>query len=121
MNTWFTLQVKGDDPLVQSRRQIALALWCNSTVGMLLQSNPASGVQSGRGGVGNKGMLEALATLDVKKFASWQMDETQGIWRDFQQRKFQPRAIAYGITIPSLRRKPESRACVMSVFRIKTT
>lgn len=89
VNTWFTLRVKDDDPVVQSRRQTALALWCNSTTGMLLQSNHANGVQNGRG-IGNKGMLETLATLDVRQLAAWQLDEAQAIWRDFRERKFQP-------------------------------
>ena len=35
-------------------------------------------------------MLETLATLDVRKLESWQLDEAQSIWRDFRDRRFQP-------------------------------
>ena len=89
VNTWFTLQVRDDDPLVQSKREIVLAIWCNSTLGMLLQANHANGVQNGRG-IGSKGMLETLVTLDVRRLADWQLDEAQAIWRDFREREFQP-------------------------------
>ena len=35
-------------------------------------------------------MLETLTTLDVRRLASWQLDEAQAIWRDFRERKFLP-------------------------------
>ena len=89
VRAWFTLQVEDDDSLVRSRREIALALWCNSTFGMLLHANHSNRAQDGRG-TGNKGMLETLAALDVRRLADWQLDEAQAIWRDFRERKFQP-------------------------------
>ena len=75
--------------MVRSRREMALALWCNSSLGMLLHANHSNRAQEGRG-TGNKGMLETLTTLDVRKLESWQLDEAQTIWRDFSERKFQP-------------------------------
>ena len=89
VNTWFTLNVRESDPVVRSQREIALALWCNSTLGVLLQANRANISQQGRG-IGDKGMLESLATLDVRELQEWQLDEAQAIWRDFRNRKFQP-------------------------------
>ena len=88
VRAWFTLQVHEPDPLVGSRREIALALWCNSTLGMLLHANHSNRAQEGRG-TGNKGMLETLTTLDVRKLEAWQLEEAQAIWRDFSDRKFQ--------------------------------
>lgn len=85
---WFSLTMGGDDSLVKSRQETALALWCNSTFGMLLHANHASRSQYGRGR-GNKGMLETLPTLDVRELQPWQLDEAQGIWRDFQDRTFE--------------------------------
>ena len=41
------------------------------------------------GARGNKGMLESLPTLDVRQLQSWQLDEAQAIWRDFQDRTFE--------------------------------
>ena len=89
VRAWFTLQAHDADPVVRARCDTALALWCNSTLGMLLHANHSNRAQDGRG-TGNKGMLETLATLDVRKLASWQLDEAQAIWRDFRERKFQP-------------------------------
>ena len=89
VNTWFTLNVQETDPVVRSQREIALALWCNSTLGMLLQANRANISQQGRG-IGDKGMLESLITLDVRELREWQLDEAQATWRDFRNRKFQP-------------------------------
>ena len=89
VNTWFTLRLYDDDPTSSARREVALTLWANSTLGMLTQANHANSVQGGRG-IGNKGMLESLLTLDVRKLEAWQLDEAQALWRDFSDRKFQP-------------------------------
>ena len=89
IRAWFTLRANDADPVFKYRREIALALWCNSTLGMLLHANHANRAQEGRG-TGNKGMLESLPTLDVRKLEHWQLDEARYIWRDFQDRTFQP-------------------------------
>ena len=88
VRAWHSLNIREVDPIVKSRREIALALWCNSTLGMLLQANHANRSQQGRG-IGNKGMLEELPTLDARKLQSWQLDQAQDIWREFKDRKFQ--------------------------------
>ena len=89
VRAWHTLSVHEDDPVIRSRLEIALALWCNSTLGMLLHANHANSAQEGRG-QGNKGMLESLATIDVRNLEKWQLDEAQAIWQEFRDRKFQP-------------------------------
>ena len=89
VRAWHTLSAYGDDPLVSARRETALALWCNSTFGLLLHANHSNSAQEGRG-QGNKGMLESMTTLDVRKLEAWQLDEAQAIWRDSRDRKFQP-------------------------------
>ena len=88
VNTWFSLNAKEDDPLVKAQREAALSLWCNSTLGMMLQGNSANPVQLGRG-IGNKGMLETMSTLDVRELRPWQLDAAQTVWRDFSDRKFE--------------------------------
>ena len=88
VNTWFTLNVREADHVVRTRREVALALWSNSTLGMLLHANQANIVQQGRG-IGNKGMLESLHTLDVRKLGHWQLDEAQSVWRDFRNQTFE--------------------------------
>lgn len=89
VNSWYTMQVLDDDPSSRHAREIALALWCNSTPGMLLHASHSNRTQYGRG-IGNKGMLETLATLDVRQLAAWQLDAAQAIYRDFRPRQFQP-------------------------------
>ena len=88
VRAWHTLSVHEDDPVIRSRLEIALALWCNSTLGMLLHANHSNSSQEGRG-QGNKGMLETLTTLDVRKLEPWQLDEAQAIWHEFRDRRFQ--------------------------------
>ena len=89
VRAWHTLSTREDDPLVSSQQETALALWSNSTFGLLLHANHSNSAQEGRG-QGNKGMLESMTTLDARKLEAWQLDEAQAIWRDFRDRKFQP-------------------------------
>ena len=89
LRAWHTLSAHGDDPLLSPRRETALALWCNSTFGLLLHANHSNSAQEGRG-QGNKGMLESMTTLDVRKLEAWQLDEAQAIWQEFSNRKFMP-------------------------------
>ena len=89
VRAWHTLSVHEDDPLIRSRLEIALALWCNSTLGMLLHADHSNSAQEGRG-QGNKGMLESLTTLDIQQLKAWQLEEALAMWQDFKDRKFQP-------------------------------
>ena len=87
VRAWFTLQVNVDDPVERSRRERALALWLNSTLGLLLHANQANRVQEGRG-TGSKGMLEGLLTLDVRELQEWQLEQAQAIWNDVRNLEF---------------------------------
>ena len=80
VRAWFTLAVQETNPMVRPLREIALALWCNSTLGMLLHASHSNRAQAGRG-TGNKRMLSTMSTLDVRKLEAWQLDEVQAIWR----------------------------------------
>ena len=88
INTWFTARAQEENPTLGSQRELALTLWCNSTLGLMLQANHANAVQLARG-IGNKGMLEKLPTLDVRQLQPWQLDEAQSIWRELSNRKFE--------------------------------
>ena len=88
IRAWFALISRDDDPSICALQETALALWCNSTLGLLLHSNHADRAQHGRG-TGNKGMLETLPTLEVRQLHPWQLDEAQAIYRDFQDRTFE--------------------------------
>ena len=89
VRAWHTLSAHGDDPMASARRETALALWCNSTFGLLLHANHSNSAQEGRG-QGNKGMLESMTTLDIRKLEAWQLDEAQVIWQKFSNRKLMP-------------------------------
>ncbi len=88
IRAWHTLRVREASPAPRSGRETALALWLNSTLGLIQHANHANRSQRGRG-TGNKGMLETLPTLDVRELQPWQLDEAQSIWRDFQDRTFE--------------------------------
>ena len=88
VRAWYTLKTHDDDPTLKTRREAALALWSNCTLGLMLHANRSNRSQDGRG-QGSKGMLEAMSTLDVRKLRPWQLDAAQDIWRDFSDRKFE--------------------------------
>ncbi len=88
VRAWHSLNVRGEPEATKAHREMALALWCNSTLGLLLHSNHANRAQAGRG-TGSKGMLESLQTLDVRILAPWQLDAAESIWRDMENREFQ--------------------------------
>lgn len=88
-SSWFSLRAHEEETGITAVHEAALALWCNSTLGMALHANHASSSQLGRGR-GNKGMLETMTTLDVRKLQPWQLEEAEAIWRDFKDKKFQP-------------------------------
>ena len=73
IRAWFALTSLDEDLSVYVLQEMALALWCNSTHGLLLHANHANRAQQGRG-TGNKGMMESLPTLDVRQLQSWQLD-----------------------------------------------
>ena len=88
VSSWHTIIVRDDDPIIRSQREVALGLWCNSTLGLMLHGNHANRTQNGRG-TGNKGMLETMSTLDVRELRPWQLDAAQAVWRDFSDRTFE--------------------------------
>ncbi len=87
VRAWFTMQIDESDRNSRARQEVTLALWCNSSLGMLMHANRANRAQDGRG-TGSKGMLETLTTLDVRELQPWQLEEAQAVWRDFRGRKF---------------------------------
>ena len=89
VNMWFTVLGRDSDPVARIRLEVALALWCNSSLGILVQANHSNSVQHGRGII-RRGALESLIALDVRKLEAWQLDGAQAIWSDFKDRKFLP-------------------------------
>lgn len=49
VSSWHTIIVSDDDVVVRAQREVALAIWCNSTIGLLFHANHANRTQEGRG------------------------------------------------------------------------
>ncbi len=88
IRAWYTMTVPTADEAEKTRREIACALWVNSTPGLLLHADHANQAMQGRG-TGSKGMLESLPILDVNVLDTWQLDAAEAIWRDFANREFE--------------------------------
>lgn len=78
MSTWHTLRVRDDSASVGAQREMALALWLNSTFGLLQHASHANRTQFGRGR-GSKEMLETSPTLALQRLQPRQLDEAQAI------------------------------------------
>ncbi|HZA21599.1 MAG TPA: hypothetical protein VFA32_03195, partial [Dehalococcoidia bacterium] len=88
IRAWFTMTVPATDDAEQTRREMACALWANSTPGLLLHADHANRAQQGRG-TGSKAMLEALPILDMLALDEWQLEAAEAIWRSFTDREFE--------------------------------
>jgi hypothetical protein len=87
IRAWFTMSLNGANDDQLKRREIACALWVNSTLGLLLHADHAVKAQKGRG-TGSKAMLEDLPILDVMSLEAWQLEAAEAIWRDLANREF---------------------------------
>jgi hypothetical protein len=88
IRAWFTMTTTCLDNSERTRREMACALWANSTLGLLLHADHANQAMQGRG-TGSRAMLEALPILDVMSLDDWQMEAAEAIWRDFVDREFE--------------------------------
>ncbi len=88
VRAWYTINFPTADGADKTRREIACALWANSTLGLLLHADHANQAMQGRG-TGSKAMLENLPTLDVRVMDAWQLEAAEAIWRDFTSREFE--------------------------------
>lgn len=89
IRAWFSVSVSESDTSTRNKQEIALALWLNSTLGVLQYGNQSNRTQVGRG-TGSKAMLRAIPVLDVRNLQEWQLDAALAIWRDFQDKTFEP-------------------------------
>ena len=88
IRAWYTMTVPAAQEAEKARREIACALWANSTLGLLLHADHANQAMQGRG-TGSKAMLEGLPILDVNVLDTWQLEAAEAIWRDFANREFE--------------------------------
>jgi hypothetical protein len=88
IRAWYTMAVLEAEEAQRSRREIACALWANSTLGLILHADHANQAMQGRG-TGSKAMLEGLPILDVRSLETWQLEAAEAIWRDFSGKEFE--------------------------------
>jgi len=86
LSSWFTTVFATDD-VNNSRREVACALWANSTLGLLMHADYAQQAQQGRGR-GSRELLLDFPVPDVRKMALWQLEAAEHVWRDFANREF---------------------------------
>ncbi len=89
VRSWHTLQVLDDDETKRQNRELALALWLNSTFGMLCHANHSNRSQAGRG-LGSRTMLTTLPTLDVRQLDDWQLAAAEEVFRELREVQFEP-------------------------------
>ena len=75
--------------LEQQEREYALALWCNSTLGLLLHWWVANKTQSGRGTTTVTGILN-IPTLDVRTLTNEQVTTAKAAFEDLREWRFLP-------------------------------
>lgn len=89
VRTWFTLSIKSHTNESSRYRELALALWCNSTLGLLCHAAHSNRSQLGRG-IGSRTMLRTLPTLDVRELADWQLEAAEKVFSDLIDVQFEP-------------------------------
>ena len=89
VSSWYTVRVRGatEHQLVGS--EAALALWFNSSLGLLCHAHHANRTQLGRGR-GNRTMLRTLPSLDVREFEDWQLNAAETLFIDLKDEEFKP-------------------------------
>ncbi len=87
VRTWYSLRL--DDRAGERRgdMEAALALWCNSTFGLLCHASRANPSQLGRG-LGSRTLLRKLPTLNVLELEPWQLDAAASAWRTLARLEF---------------------------------
>ena len=77
--------------VILEKREIeyAFALWCNSTLGLVLHWWVANKTQSGRGTTTVTGILN-IPTLDLRTLTGEQVTAAKAVFRDLRERRFLP-------------------------------
>lgn len=87
VRAWHTLKLNDTDDEQREAMEAALALWCNSTFGLLCHASRANPSQLGRG-VGSRTLLRELPTLNVAELETWQLAAAASAWRALARAEF---------------------------------
>ena len=88
VRAWHTLKLNDDAGDRREAMEAALALWCNSSFGLLCHASQANPSQLGRG-QGSRTLIRKLPTLNVFELAPWQLDAAASAWRQLARVEFE--------------------------------
>jgi hypothetical protein len=89
VRSWHTLSIDAEVDATFDIMQQSLALWLNSSLGLLIHANHSNRSQLGRG-LGDRTMLLSMPVLDIRQLADWQLDAAETVFRDFRDVQFEP-------------------------------
>lgn len=125
VGSWISVKPRIGDHTRRTMAEIALALWSNTSLGLLCFANHANRTQIGRGR-GNKTMLRTLPALDVTRLCTPQLEAAESLYQDFRREELQQ---FYRLAVDEARIKLDERfltevlklerAAVDSVARIR--
>lgn len=88
VRAWYTLKLNDCADGRREGMEAALALWCNSTFGLLGHASQANPSQLGRG-QGSRTLVRELPTLNVLELEPWQLAAAASAWRELAHVEFQ--------------------------------
>ncbi len=87
VRAWHTLMLKNASEEQRDALEAALALWCNSTFGLLCHASQANPSQLGRG-QGSRTLVRELPTLNVLALEPWQLEAAASAWQELARVEF---------------------------------
>lgn len=87
--SWHTLNVREEHRDKKHLQELALGLWLNTSLGVLMHTYRSNPSQLGRASH-TRTSLQDLPVLDVLHLEDWQLNAARRIWEDFTERAFKP-------------------------------
>ena len=87
--SWYTLNVREENRDKKHLQELALGLWLNTSLGVLMHTYHSNPSQLGRA-IHTRTSLQDLPVLDVRQVEDWQLNAARRIWEDFTERDFKP-------------------------------
>ena len=89
VRSWHTLNVREEHRDKKHLQELALGLWLNTTLSVLIHTYRSNPSQLGRA-MHTRSTLQDLPVLDVRQLKDWQLNAARRIWEDFTERAFKP-------------------------------
>ena len=89
VGSWLTVQLREEDEVRRMFGESCLALWFNSSLGILCHANHANRSQLGRGR-GNKTMLRTLPVLDPRQLTDERLSAADDLYQEMKDTDMKP-------------------------------